>query len=65
MVSASGKAEKGVTHVADIGGIDLSGEGREVVVKRALLVDDVVDGERLLVRDGRAGRLALDGGHGW
>ena len=57
-----------ITHVANVGSIDQSrpGEGGEVVmVLRALLVDDVVDGERLLVRDGRAGRLALDGGHGW
>lgn len=55
---------EGVAHITDVGGIELSRVGGEVVVKRTLLVDNVVDGRRLLVRDGRAGRLALDGGHG-
>lgn len=57
-----------ITHVANIGSIDQSwpGESGEVVmVLRGLLVDDVMGGERLFVRDGRAGRLALYGGHCW
>lgn len=51
----------GATHIADVGGTELGRQ--EVVVNNTLLVDHFVYGRHLLVRDGRAGLLALEGGH--
>lgn len=50
---------EGGTDIADVCGIEVSGE---MVVSRGLLVNDVVDGGRLVVGERRTGR-ALEGGH--